>query len=249
MPSFTTRLIAPGAFGTTSNISRRKAYQPGARAKLTAPRPTCTGPSPGAHVCEHDSFSPPRQMRLWHRAVSARSADARDDSVTIFPASQGAIGLFASENRPAALLFRRPRSPSSARFPLRRATPPSLTSASRRLCGAVDHRAAAGQIALTMEDQSPFTKHQHASHQDPGPRTRMAHHRGAKCQVYFERRAPIRCGSRATHKSGFRLCGSLRHLPRLDRFPTLYTNMTQAGALRGFGLRSPGVSPTEAIPT
>jgi CO/xanthine dehydrogenase Mo-binding subunit len=185
-----------------------------------------------AHVFEH-TF---RTQKCLHLAFEpfASIADARADSVTIYTGSQGP-SFVRSE---IARLLRWPENRVRIKVPFLgggygsklyiklEALVTALSLIARRPV----------KIALTMEEQFyQITKHPSTLRIKTGL---DAHGRisARKCEVFWNGGAYADVGPRVTHKSGFVAAGPYDiDNVSIDSY-ALYTNLTPAGALRGFGL-------------
>jgi CO/xanthine dehydrogenase Mo-binding subunit len=185
-----------------------------------------------AHVFEH-TF---RTQKCLHLAFEpfASIADARTDSVTIYTGSQGP-SFVRSE---IARLLRWPENRVRIKVPFLgggygsklyiklEALVTALSLLARRPV----------KIALTMEEQFyQITKHPSTLRIKTGidANGRIT---ARKCEVFWNGGAYADVGPRVTHKSGFVAAGPYDiDNVSIDSY-ALYTNLTPAGALRGFGL-------------
>jgi CO/xanthine dehydrogenase Mo-binding subunit len=185
-----------------------------------------------AHVFEH-TF---RTQKCLHLAFEpfASIADARADSVTIYTGSQGP-SFVRSE---IARLLRWPENRVRIKVPFLgggygsklyiklEALVTALSLIARRPV----------KIALTMEEQFyQITKHPSTLRIKTGldANGRIT---ARKCEVFWNGGAYADVGPRVTHKSGFVAAGPYDiDNVSIDSY-ALYTNLTPAGALRGFGL-------------
>jgi len=185
-----------------------------------------------AHIFEH-TF---RTQKCLHLAFEpfASIADARDSSVTIYTSSQGPSFLRTE----IARLLRWPENRVRIKVPIvgggygaklyvkLEALAAALSLLVRRPV----------KIALTMEEQFyQITKHPSTLRIKTGL-DRDGRIIARKCTAYWNGGAYADIGPRVTQKSGFVAAGpyDIENV-WIDSY-ALYTNMTPAGALRGFGL-------------
>jgi CO/xanthine dehydrogenase Mo-binding subunit len=184
------------------------------------------------HVFEHEF----RTQKCLHLAFEpfASIADARDDSVTIYTGSQGpsfvrteiARLLGWPENRVRIKVPFLGGGYGSKLYIKLEALVTALSMIVRRPV----------KIALTMEEQFyQITKHPSTLRIKTGLDAdgRIT---ARRCEVFWNGGAYADVGPRVTHKSGFVAAGPYDiDNVSIDSY-ALYTNMTPAGALRGFGL-------------
>jgi CO/xanthine dehydrogenase Mo-binding subunit len=185
-----------------------------------------------AHVFEH-TF---RTQKCLHLAFEpfASIADARESSVTIYTSSQGPSFVRAE----IARLLGWPQNQVRIKVPFLgggygsklyiklEALVTALSLLARRPI----------KIALTMEEQFyQITKHPSTLRIKTGVDT-DGHITARKCEVFWNGGAYADVGPRVAHKSGFVAAGpyDIENV-WIDSY-ALYTNMTPAGALRGFGI-------------
>ena len=185
-----------------------------------------------AHVFEH-TF---RTQKCLHLAFEpfASIADARNCAITIYTSSQGPSFLRSE----IARLLRWPENRVRIKVPFvgggygsklyikLEALVAALSLLARRPV----------KIALTMEEQFyQITKHPSTLRIKTGL-TRDGRITARKCEVFWNGGAYADIGPRVTQKSGFVAAGpyDIEHVA-IDSY-ALYTNVTPAGALRGFGL-------------
>jgi CO/xanthine dehydrogenase Mo-binding subunit len=185
-----------------------------------------------AHVFEHEF----RTQKCLHLAFEpfASIADARDESVTIYTGSQGpsfvrteiARLLGWPENRVRIKVPFLGGGYGSKLYIKLEALVTALSMLTRRPV----------KIALTMEEQFyQITKHPSTLRIKTGL-DKDGRITARKCQVFWNGGAYADVGPRVTHKSGFVAAGPYDiDNVSIDSY-ALYTNMTPAGALRGFGL-------------
>ena len=185
-----------------------------------------------AHVFEH-TF---RTQKCLHLAFEpfASIADARNCAITIYTSSQGPSFLRSE----IARLLRWPENRVRIKVPFvgggygsklyikLEALVAALSLLARRPV----------KIALTMEEQFyQITKHPSTLRIKTGL-TRDGRITARKCEVFWNGGAYADIGPRVTQKSGFVAAGpyDIENVA-IDSY-ALYTNLTPAGALRGFGL-------------
>jgi CO/xanthine dehydrogenase Mo-binding subunit len=185
-----------------------------------------------AHVFEH-TF---RTQKCLHVAFEpfASIADAKDTSITIYTGSQGPSFVRAE----IARLLGWPENRVRIKVPyLGGGYGGKLymkLEALAAACSLIARRPV--KIALTMEEQFyQITKHPSTvrlkSALDKNGRITAR-----KCEVFWNGGAYADIGPRVTHKSGFAAAGPYDiDNVWIDSY-ALYTNMTPAGALRGFGM-------------
>jgi CO/xanthine dehydrogenase Mo-binding subunit len=185
-----------------------------------------------AHVFEH-TF---RTQKCLHLAFEpfASIADARDGSVTIYTGSQGpsfvrseiARLLGWPENRVRIKVPFLGGGYGSKLYIKLEALVTALSLLLRRPV----------KIALTMEEQFyQITKHP-STLRIKTALDRDGRITARKCEVFWNGGAYADVGPRVTHKSGFVAAGPYDIDNVSINSYALYTNMTPAGALRGFGL-------------
>jgi CO/xanthine dehydrogenase Mo-binding subunit len=185
-----------------------------------------------AHVFEH-TFHTQKCLHLPLEPF-ASIAEARDASITIYTGSQGPSFLRTE----IARLLRWPENRVRIKVPfLGGGYGAKLYVKLEALVAALSLLVRRPvKIALTMEEQfyqitkHPSTLRIKTALDDDGRIT------ARKCQVYWNGGAYADIGPRVTQKSGFVAAGpyDIENV-WIDSF-ALYTNMTPAGALRGFGL-------------
>lgn len=188
--------------------------------------------SEAAHVFEHEF----RTQKCLHLAFEpfATIADAKEKSVTIHTASQGPSFVRTE----IARLLGWPENRVRVKVPYLGGGYGSKLyiklEALVTACSLVARRPV--KIALTMEEQFyQITKHPSTvrlkSAIDKNGRVTAR-----KCEVFWNGGAYADIGPRVTHKSGFTAAGpyDIENV-WIDSF-ALYTNLTPAGALRGFGI-------------
>src|SRR5262245_56454335 len=185
-----------------------------------------------AHVFEH-TF---RTQKCLHLAFEpfASIADARDSSITIYTSSQGPSFVRAeiarllgwSENQVRIKVPFLGGGYGSKLYIKLEALVTALSLLVRRPV----------KIALTMEEQFyQITKHPSTLRIKTGL-DQDGRITARKCEVFWNGGAYADVGPRVTHKSGFVAAGPYDiDNVSIDSY-ALYTNMTPAGALRGFGL-------------
>ncbi|HYW60814.1 MAG TPA: molybdopterin cofactor-binding domain-containing protein, partial [Xanthobacteraceae bacterium] len=185
-----------------------------------------------AHVFEH-TF---RTQKVLHLAFEpfVSVADARRDAVTIYTSSQGPSFVRVEIARLLGLPENRVRirvpyvggGYGSKLYIKLEALVTALSLLARRPV----------KIALTMEEQFyQITKHPCTFKIKSGV-DRDGRIIARKCEVYWNGGAYADVGPRVTQKSGFTASGpyDIEHV-HVDSY-ALYTNLTPAGALRGFGI-------------
>jgi CO/xanthine dehydrogenase Mo-binding subunit len=185
-----------------------------------------------AHVFEH-TF---RTQKCLHLAFEpfASIADAKETSVTIYTGSQGP-SFVRSE---IARLLGWPENRVRIRVPYLGGGYGSKLyiklEALVTACSMLVRRPV--KIALTMEEQFyQITKHPSTYRLKTGL-DKNGRITARKCEVYWNGGAYADVGPRVTHKSGFTASGPYDiNNVWIDSY-ALYTNMTPAGALRGFGI-------------
>ena len=220
-----------GSFADLKHLKGRKATNLALDAKLRR-GDVDKAFAEAVHVFEH-TF---RTQKCLHLAFEpfASIADARDESVTIYTGSQGP-SFIRSE---IARLLRWPENRVRIKVPFLgggygskiyiklEALVTALSLIVRRPV----------KIALTMEEQFyQITKHPSTLRIKTGLDAdgRIT---ARKCEVFWNGGAYADVGPRVTHKSGFVAAGPYDiDNVWIDSY-ALYTNMTPAGALRGFGL-------------
>src|SRR5215813_9798855 len=185
-----------------------------------------------AHVFEHEF----RTQKVLHLAFEpfVSIADAKRDAVTIYTSSQGPSFVRVE----IARLLGLPENKVRIRVPFigggygsklyikLEALVTALSLLARRPV----------KIALTMEEQFyQITKHPCTFKIKSGV-DRDGRIIARKCEVYWNGGAYADVGPRVTQKSGFTASGpyDIEHV-HVDSY-ALYTNLTPAGALRGFGI-------------
>ena len=185
-----------------------------------------------AHIFEH-TF---RTQKCLHLAFEpfASIADARDFSVTIYTSSQGPSFVRAEIARMLGWSQNQVRIKvpfvgggyGSKLYIKLEALVTALSLLTRRPV----------KIALTMEEQFyQITKHPSTLRIKTGV-DNSGRITARKCEVFWNGGAYADVGPRVTHKSGFVAAGpyDIENVS-IDSY-ALYTNMTPAGALRGFGI-------------
>jgi CO/xanthine dehydrogenase Mo-binding subunit len=220
-----------GAFADLKHLKGRKATNLALEAKLRR-GDVDKAFAEAAHVFEHEF----RTQKCVHLAFEpfASIADARDDGVTIYTGSQGpsfvrseiARLLGWSENQVRIKVPFLGGGYGSKLYIKLEALVTALSLIVRRPV----------KIALTMEEQFyQITKHPSTLRIKTGL-DKEGRITARKCQVYWNGGAYADVGPRVTHKSGFVAAGPYDiDNVSIDSY-ALYTNMTPAGALRGFGL-------------
>ena len=225
------QLRPAGSFADLKHLKGRKATNLAVEAKLRRGDVEAAFAS-AAHVFEH-TFKTQKCVHLAFEPF-ASIADARDASVTIYTSSQVPSFVRAeiarllgwSQNQVRIKVPFVGGGYGSKLYIKLEAIVTALSLLVRRPV----------KIALTMEEQFfQITKHPSTlrikSAVDKDGRIT-----GRKCQVYWNGGAYADVGPRVTHKSGFVAAGPYD----IDNVWTdsyaLYTNMTPAGALRGFGI-------------
>jgi len=220
-----------GAFADLKHLTGRKATNVALDAKLRRGDVDAAFAA-AAHVFEH-TF---RTQKCLHLAFEpfASIADARDSRVTIVTGSQNpsfirtelARLLGWPENRVRIRVPFLGGGYGSKLYVRLEALATALSLISGRPV----------KIALTMEEQFyQITRHPSTLRIKTGL-TRDGRITARKCEVYWNGGAYADIGPRVTQKSGFTAAGpyAIDHA-WIDCF-ALYTNMTPAGALRGFGI-------------
>jgi len=220
-----------GAFADLKHLKGRKATNLALEAKLRR-GDVDRAFAEAAHVFEHEF----RTQKCVHLAFEpfASIADARDDSVTIHTGSQGpsfvrseiARLLGWSENQVRIKVPFLGGGYGSKLYIKLEALVTALSLIVRRPV----------KIALTMEEQFyQITKHPSTLRIKTGL-DKDGRITARKCQVFWNGGAYADVGPRVTHKSGFVAAGPYDIDNVSIDSNALYTNMTPAGALRGFGL-------------
>jgi CO/xanthine dehydrogenase Mo-binding subunit len=220
-----------GSFADLKHLKERKGTNLALEAQLR--RGDVEGAfATAAHVFEH-TF---RTQKCLHLAFEpfASIADARDSGITIYTSSQGPSFLRSE----IARLLRWPENRVRIKVPFLgggygaklyvklEALVTALSLLVRRPV----------KIALTMEEQFyQITKHPSTLRIKTGL-DRDGRITARKCQVYWNGGAYADIGPRVTQKSGFVAAGPYDIDNVWIDSHALYTNMTPAGALRGFGL-------------
>ncbi|HEY2531360.1 MAG TPA: xanthine dehydrogenase family protein molybdopterin-binding subunit [Xanthobacteraceae bacterium] len=185
-----------------------------------------------AHVFEHEF----RTQKCLHVAFEpfAAIADAKDTRVTIYTGSQGPSFVRAE----IARLLGWPENRVRIKVPyLGGGYGGKLyikLEALAMACSVIARRPV--KIALTMEEQFyQITKHP-STVRIKSALDKDGRITARKCQVFWNGGAYADIGPRVTHKSGFTAAGPYDiDNVWIDSY-ALYTNMTPAGALRGFGM-------------
>jgi len=185
-----------------------------------------------AHVFEHEF----RTQKCLHVPFEpfASIADVKDSSITIYSGSQGP-SFVRSE---IARLLGWPENRVRIKVPylgggyggkLYMKLEPLVTA-----CSLIARRPV--KIALTMEEQFyQITKHPSTVRIKTGV-DKTGRITARKCEVFWNGGAYADIGPRVTHKSGFTAAGPYDiDNVWIDSY-AMYTNMTPAGALRGFGM-------------
>jgi CO/xanthine dehydrogenase Mo-binding subunit len=220
-----------GAFADLKHLKGRKATNLALDAKLRR-GDVDKAFADAVHVFEH-TF---RTQKCLHLAFEpfASIADARETSVTIYTSSQGpsfvrseiARLLGWTENRVRIKVPFLGGGYGSKLYIKLEALVTALSLIARRPV----------KIALTMEEQFyQITKHPSTLRIKTGL-DKDSRITARKCEVFWNGGAYADVGPRVTHKSGFVAAGPYDiDNVSIDSY-ALYTNMTPAGALRGFGL-------------
>jgi CO/xanthine dehydrogenase Mo-binding subunit len=220
-----------GSFADLKHLKGRKATNLALDAKLRR-GDVDKAFAEAVHVFEH-TF---RTQKCVHLAFEpfASIADARDESVTIYTGSQGpsfvrseiARLLGWPENRVRIKVPFLGGGYGSKLYIKLEALVTALSLIARRPV----------KIALTMEEQFyQITKHPSTFRIKTGL-DQDGRITARKCEVFWNGGAYADVGPRVTHKSGFVAAGPYDiDNVWIDSY-ALYTNMTPAGALRGFGL-------------
>ncbi len=185
-----------------------------------------------AHVFEHEY----RTQKVLHVPLEpfASIADAKDSSITIYTGSQGPSFVRAE----VARLLDWPENRVRIKVPyLGGGFGGKLYIKLEALvaaCSLVARRPV--KIALTMEEQFyQITRHPSTVRIKTGV-DKTGRITARKCEVFWNGGAYADVGPRVTHKSGFTAAGPYDiDNVWIDSY-AMYTNMTPAGALRGFGM-------------
>jgi CO/xanthine dehydrogenase Mo-binding subunit len=185
-----------------------------------------------AHVFEHEF----RTQKCLHLAFEpfCSIADARESSITIYSGSQGPSFVRAE----IARLLGWPENRVRIKVPyLGGGYGGKLYIKLEALvtaCSLIARRPV--KIALTMEEQFyQITKHPSTVRIKSGV-DKSGRITARKCEVFWNGGAYADIGPRVTHKSGFTAAGPYDIDNVWIDSLAMYTNMTPAGALRGFGM-------------
>jgi CO/xanthine dehydrogenase Mo-binding subunit len=225
------QLRPAGSFADLKHLGGRKATNIAVDARLRRGDVDKAFAS-AAHVFEH-SF---RTQKCLHLAFEpfASIADARDTSVTIHTSSQGPSFVRAeiarllgwSQNQVRIKVPFLGGGYGSKLYIKLEALVTALSLLTRRPI----------KIALTMEEQFyQITKHPSTLRIKTGV-DEDGRITARKCEVFWNGGAYADVGPRVTHKSGFVAAGPYDIENVWTDSYALYTNMTPAGALRGFGI-------------